>query len=93
MNIILPLARSAMYVAAVIFLLYDWRFVWPRIWKFRQQYIDNADDPEVANPALDQFDRYQTLSLSILRNVLFLLLGIILFSANIRPAMIDLPVR
>jgi hypothetical protein len=81
-----PILRSAMFVAAVVFVIYNWRSVWPKVLRYRQEYLDNADDPDKANPALDLFDRYQNESLTIVRNVLFLLLGIILFSANIRPA-------
>jgi hypothetical protein len=85
-DLILPLLRSAMFLAAVIFVLYNSRFVWPKVLRYRQEYLDNADDPDKANPALDLFDRYQSESLMIVRNVLFLLVGIILFSANISPA-------
>jgi hypothetical protein len=59
--------------------------VWPEIWRHRQQFIDHADEPEVANPAKDQFDRGQRRSVTLLMVVLFLLLGIILFSGNITP--------
>src|SRR3954465_5027081 len=82
-QVLLPLLRSAMYLGAAGFLVYDWRIVWPKILKYRQEYIDHADEPDVANPALDQFDRYQAESLMVLRNTLFLLMGMILFSANI----------
>ncbi len=85
-NVISPVMRSAMFLAAVALVVFDWRVVWPRLSKFRNEYIDNADDPEIANPAKDQFDRYHNESVSVLRNVLFLLLGIILFSADIRPS-------
>lgn len=91
LTIVAPLMRSAMFIAAVVFLVYDWRVVWPKVWTSRETYIDNADDPDIANPALDDFDRHQALSVIILRNMLFLLLGIILFSANIRPPMMTLP--
>jgi hypothetical protein len=85
--ILLPAMRTALYLAAVGLLVYDWRVVWPRMWKYRQEYIDHADEPDVANPALDQFDRYQAESTSVLRNLIFVLLGMILFSANIpRPS-------
>src|SRR5438105_724573 len=77
-ELLLPILRSAMYLAATVFLIYDWRIVWPRMWKYRQEYLDNADNPDLANPALDQFDKYQLESISILRNILFLLMGIIL---------------
>lgn len=84
-RMVLPILRTAMYLAAVGLLIYDRRIVWPRIMKYRQEYLDNADNPDIANPALDQFDRYQTEGAMVLRNILFLLLGVILFSANIRP--------
>jgi hypothetical protein len=86
LNLLLPILRTAMYVAATALLIYDWRVVWPRIRMYRQEYLDHADEPDIANPALDQFDRYHQESVTILRNMLFLLLGIILFSANIRMA-------
>ena len=64
-----------MFVAAVAFVIYNWRSVWPKVLHYRQEYLDNADDPDKANPALDLFDRYQNESLMIVRNVLFLLAG------------------
>jgi hypothetical protein len=90
-NLLMPILRTALYLAAVALLIYDWRVVWPRMWKFRQEYIDHADEPDVANPALDQFNRYQGESTMILRNMLFVLLGMILFSANINRPTIGLP--
>ncbi len=90
-NLVVPILRTALYLAAVVLLVYDWRVVWPRLWKFRQEYIDHADEPDVANPALDQFDRYQGESANILRNTVFILLGMILFSANISRPTIGLP--
>ena len=83
-----PILRSALYVAAVVLLLYDWRVVWPKTWKYRQEYIDHADEPDVANPALDQFDRYQAESLRTLMIITCLLLGMILFSAIIQPSLL-----
>ena len=53
--------------------------------RHRQEFIDHADEPEVANPAKDEFDRGQRRSVTLLMAVLFLLLGIILFSGNITP--------
>jgi hypothetical protein len=77
--------RGAMLIAAVGLTIFHWRAVWPRIEIFRKQYIEHADDPEIANPARDQFDREQKTSLTVLMTVLFLLLGMILFSGNITP--------
>ena len=54
--------------------------------QYRQEYIDHADEPDVANPAKEQFDRYHQLSVTILRYVLFLLLGVIVFSSDVRTA-------
>ena len=50
-DLILPIFRTVLYIAATVFLIYDWRVVWPRTWKYRQEYLDHADEPEIANPA------------------------------------------
>ena len=78
--------RSVLFLAAAGIVLYDWRVLWPRIWKHRQDYLDNADEPDVANPAKEQFDRDHRRSQTMLQAVIFLLLGMILFSSSITPA-------
>jgi hypothetical protein len=77
--------RTALIIVAAALAALDAWVVWPQIWRQRQQYIEHADEPEVANPALDEFDRGQRRSLVLLMSVLFLLVGIILFSGNITP--------
>ena len=84
-NLTAAVLRAVMYVAAIGVVVYDWRVIWPKIQKHRAEYIDHADEPDVANPAKDQFDRYHRQSVTLLMIVLFLLLGMILFSANITP--------
>ena len=79
------LVRSALFLGATGLVVYDWRFVGPRIRKYREQYIEHADEPELANPAREQFDRYHRESVTVLSILLFLLLGMILFSADIAP--------
>ena len=76
-------AAAIAVLAAVVLFVYDWRVVWPKTWHYRQEYIDHADEPDVANAAKDEFDRYHRESVTLLSVVLFLLLGMILFSANI----------
>jgi Ca2+/H+ antiporter len=78
--------RTLMFLIALMLVVYDWLFVWPQIDRHRQQYIDHADEPDVANPAREQFDRYQRESELLLKIVLALLLGMIAFSFNISPA-------
>lgn len=84
--------RAAMLLAAAGITLYDWLSLWPRISEARREYIDNADDPDIANPAKDRFDQYHRESVMLLSVVLFLLLGVILFSGNLasRATVIDL---
>jgi hypothetical protein len=91
-NWILPLLRSGMYVAALGFVLFDWLVVWPKLTLFRDQYIAHADEPDVANPANDEFNRYQRESELLLNIRLALLLALILFSSNIRPKQIEIPI-
>lgn len=83
------LVRTALFAAAVVLALYDWRVVWPRIVQYRQEYIDHADEPEVANPARKSFNRYQRESLLLLMTVVTLLLGVIVFSTSIRSRSIN----
>ena len=80
------LVRTALFVAAVVLVIYDRWALWPRITRYRQEYIEHADEPEVANPAREQFNRYQRESLLLLMIVLALLLGIIVFSTSISMA-------
>ena len=82
-HLITAILRGVLFLCAVALALYDWLIVWPRVTRFRQEYIDHADEPDVANPAKDNFDRYQDESVMLLRNIFFLLLGIILFSGDI----------
>jgi hypothetical protein len=74
------LLRSSLLVAAAVVVIFDWRYVWPRLWRYRQEFLDHADEPEKANPAKDQFDRYQRQSVTLLELLVFLLLGMVLFS-------------
>lgn len=77
--------RTGLLLAAGGVALYDGWLVWPRLWRHREEFIEHADEPEVANPAKDEFDQGQRRSVTLLMAVLFLLLGIILFSGNITP--------
>src|SRR5215210_127117 len=68
------LVRTGLLLAAGGVALYDGWLVWPRLWRHRQEFIDHADEPEVANPAKDEFDQGQRRSVTLLMAVLFLLL-------------------
>lgn len=83
-DIAMAILRNTLFVAAVIAAIYLQRSLWPKIMTARQKYIDNADSPDIANPARDDFERLQNDSVTVLRNLLFLLMGIILFSTTIR---------
>jgi hypothetical protein len=83
-----PLLRSAIYLGAVGLFVYHWRVLWPRMWKYRKEYLDNADNPDIANPALEHLDHLQAESANVLFLLVTLLLGVIVFSANIRPAIV-----
>ncbi len=75
--------RSGLYLAATGIVLYDWRLLWPKIWRAREQFIEHADDPEIANPARELFHKLQRQSVTLLTLLTFLLLGMILFSAAV----------
>lgn len=75
--------RSVMFVGAVVLVVYDRHVIWPKVWKYREEYIANADDPDVANPAKDQFDRYHRESMWVLFAIMLLLSLVIVFSSTI----------
>jgi hypothetical protein len=79
-----------MIAIALAIAVFDRVVVWPRVFRFRQEYLDHADEPDIANPAKENFDREHHRSVTLLSAVLFLLLGTILFSANISPTGISL---
>jgi len=78
--------RNGLYIGAAGMLAYDRLMLWPRIWRSRQDYIDHADEPEVANAAREQFDHLHKESVTVLSILLCLLLGMVLFSGQIRPS-------
>jgi hypothetical protein len=75
--------RSALCLAAMGVVIYDGWILWPKIMEARQTFIENSDDPEKANPASERMDRLQRDSEMLLMILVFLLLGMILFSGNI----------
>jgi hypothetical protein len=83
--------RSALFLATTALVIYDWRIVSPSIYSSRQQYIDHADEPEIANPAKEQFDRFHAESVMLLTIELALLLGLVLFSAGITAPLHAMP--
>ena len=78
--------RSALYAAAVLLAVYKWRVLWPRVNRHREHYVAHADEPEVANSARDEFERHHRETVTVLSIQLALLLGMVLFSANISGA-------
>lgn len=77
---VLPLVRSALYISAVALAVYDARVVRPKVDEARQTFVDHADEPDVANPALDRFDRYGRESVTVLQLLIAALLGLVVFS-------------
>lgn len=75
--------RSCLFLFAVALLIYDWRALSPRLFHYRQQYIDHADDPDTANAAKDQFDRLGRESVNVLFLQTLLLMGLVLFSVTV----------
>ncbi len=78
--ILIPLLVTGLYLLSTAFLVYGMFFVYPKVISHRQKYLDNADNPDIANAELDHFDRYSTELISIVRNLLFSVMGIVLFS-------------
>jgi hypothetical protein len=75
--------RSTLCLLAAGLVVYDRLAIWPQITRYKDEYVDHADEPDIANPAKDQFDRFHHQSVNVLTVVLLLLLGLVLFSGNI----------
>ena len=73
--------RSGLFVGAAAFGVYGSRFVRTRAEAARQEYVDHADEPEVANPALERFDALHRESVLFLLLTMFCLVGLVAFSA------------
>ncbi len=84
-RVVPAIVRSCLFIIAVVLLMYDRRIVWPRAWTYRQEYIDHADEPEIANPAKDMFDRYHRESVRVLLIIIGVLSLMIVFSSPARP--------
>jgi hypothetical protein len=80
--------RTALFIASTIIVIYDWRVLWPSIRKSLKTFIDHADEPEIANPARDEFHSQTRQSLTLLTILVALLLAIVLFSGNIHQAVV-----
>lgn len=87
------LVRGALLFAAAGLLAVDWAYLSPRVARHRQEYLDNADDPDVANPAKEQFDEHHRRSVTLLQGLLFCLLGLILFGAVVAPKSRGMPIN
>src|SRR4051812_16530979 len=75
--------RSVLFLLGCAVVLYDRYVVWPKLMEHRQNYIDHADEPEIANPAKDQFDHYQGEAMRLLFFQIILLSLMMIFSAVI----------
>lgn len=84
-NLAAAILRLCLIVVAMGIASFDRWIIWPKLFQYRQEYMDHADEPEIANPAKENFDREHHRSVTLLSAILFLLLGTILFSANISP--------
>jgi hypothetical protein len=82
-NLTAAILRCVLCAAAAAVVAYDRFVIWPAIERYRATYVDHADEPEVANPAKDGFDREHRRSMTLLTVTLGLLLLLIMYSSNI----------
>jgi hypothetical protein len=83
------IARGTLLMGTLGVVLYDRYILWPKLWSARQMYLDNADNPDVANPAKEEFDRAHHESVSLLF-ICWVLLGLLIaLSATITPKYSD----
>src|SRR4051812_43743779 len=78
----LAIIRCVLCLAAAGVAAYDHFFIWPRLRKAREEFIEHADEPELANPAKERFDREHRLSVTLLMVTLALLLMLVMQSVS-----------
>jgi len=87
-NMLHAIIRAVLFIAAATIAIYDRYTVWPKLMQHRQTYIDHADEPDIANPAKDQFDRYQAEEMRLLFFQIILLSLLMIFSGVVTPRLI-----
>ena len=80
-DLIPPLVRTALLALAGATAVYGGRVARPRASAARDEYVEHADDPDVANAALDRLDRLARDATSALNAELIVLAGLVLFAA------------
>lgn len=84
-NRLVAAVRVALWLVAAAVAVYEWKFHYPQTWAYRQKYLEHADDPETSNTAREQFHREQHFSEILFQVTVFLLIGLVVLSANIQP--------
>jgi len=85
-NVYVGIFRCIICIIAAAVVAYDRFFIWPKILRSRAEYVDHADEPELANPAKDRFDAHHRQSMTLMMVTLGCLLLLIMYSANVQPA-------
>jgi len=80
--------RAVMFIGATAIALYERYAIWPKLMQHRQEFLDHADEPDIANPARDQFDKYQHEEMRLLFFQIILLSLMMIFSAVVTPRLV-----
>jgi hypothetical protein len=78
---VLPFIRTGLLALAGGMAVYAGRSLRPKASAARQEYVDHADEPDVANDALDRFERLGRDVVAVLMIELVALAGLVLFAA------------
>ena len=84
-NFIAAILRMVLWLITIVLLHYEWRWHYPRTWHLRQEFLANAANPDVANPAREAFEHEHRRSERLFLMTICLLAGMIMLSANITP--------
>ena len=85
-NFLVAILRCLLCLIAGAIVAFDRVVLWPRIVRSRDEYIQHADEPEIANPARERFDAEQRRSMTLMMIRAALLLLLIMYSANVQSA-------
>ncbi len=84
-NFMAAMLRLALWAGALAVLFYEWRWHYPRTWEQRKRFLEEAGDPDRANPARAEFEREHRRSEQLFMAMICIVIGLVMLSANITP--------
>lgn len=84
-NLFAAIIRLSLWLSAVVILNIEWRWHYPKTWQLREAYLASSETPEAAATLRTRFEKEHHRSETFFQATVFLLIGMVMFSANVTP--------